>query len=145
MENTPIRSARAEDSGSVHRLLCLLEDTNLDPDVTERIFGEILASPAHRVLVAECGGAVAGMLHLRVEAQLHHAGIVAEIMELCVAEEFRARGIGAQLVAAAQGEAKAMGAPLLEVACNRRREAAHRFYEREGFSRSHFRFSRQIA
>lgn len=139
-----VRQAEIGDFDAVYALLCALEGVVLDRDAVSRIYAEVMENAASRVLVAERDGHVAGMLHLRFEAQLHHAARVAEIMELCVGESCRSQGVGAELVAKAQRIAEEAGASLIEVACNIKRGGAHRFYERQGLARTHYKFTRPL-
>ena len=108
-------------------------------------FGERLsaqrAGGLHTCLVCERGGAVLGMLNLRIEDQLHHARPAAEIMELVVADGHRGEGLGAALLEHARRLAAERGCEVLEVTSKMEREAAHRFYERMGMRKTHYRLS----
>jgi ribosomal protein S18 acetylase RimI-like enzyme len=59
----------------------------------------------------------------------------ATILGLIVAEEARGKGIGAELLNAAQTWAFARGVATVTVRSNVIRERAHRFYERAGYRR----------
>jgi GNAT superfamily N-acetyltransferase len=56
----------------------------------------------------------------------------------------RSGGIGARMMEFAEEHARAQGAALLELTSNKTRGAAHRFYERLGFSRSHEGFKKKL-
>ncbi|RZN15496.1 MAG: GNAT family N-acetyltransferase [Methanosarcinales archaeon] len=56
--------------------------------------------------IAESDWYVVGFANLHILPQLHHAGLVGEILELLVHESLRGRGIGAQLVSRIEQEAK---------------------------------------
>lgn len=60
----------------------------------------------------------------------------AEIVGLVVGAAWRGRGIGVQLVAAAESWARRAGASQLRVRSNVVREATHRFYEHRGMTRT---------
>lgn len=49
----------------------------------------------------------------------------------------RGSGLGAELMRLATERARAHGCGLVQLTSNKRRTAAHRFYERLGFARSH--------
>lgn len=66
-------------------------------------------------------------------------------MELAVAPGCRNRGLGAELLREAAVAAIAQGCVQIELACNTLRTDAHRFYEREGFKRYHYKFSKPLA
>lgn len=136
-----IRLAAEGDFAAIYDLVCDMEGTHLPLDVFERIFLHQLNDPDHRFLVAEEDGAVMGVLHLRMEEQLHHAARVAEIMELAVAQGSRSQGVGARLFAHACEVAREEGCVQIEVACNQLRERAHHFYERQGMHNFHYKFS----
>ncbi len=75
---------------------------------------------------------------------LHHGALVGEIQELFVDKSLRGQGIGAQMVDYARLFAKRSGCVLLEVASNRRRKRTHRFYEQQGFRKSHYKFTYEL-
>ena len=78
---------------------------------------------------------------LRLEGQLHHAAEVMEIVELCVDEKARNQGIGHLMIEYAKHLAKVKDAEILELTTKQKRKAAHRFYEREGFKNTHFKYT----
>jgi GNAT superfamily N-acetyltransferase len=57
------------------------------------------------------------------------------ILGLVVGEQTRGKGIGADLLRAAESWAFERGAPAVVVRSNVIRDRAHRFYEREGYRR----------
>jgi GNAT superfamily N-acetyltransferase len=61
----------------------------------------------------------------------------AKIESVHVAPNLRGQGIGARMMQHAIAEAKAAGAGIVELMSDTRREAAHRFYDRLGFTASH--------
>ena len=65
-------------------------------------------------------------------------------MELAVAPGHRGRGLGARLLAEAERIALENGCVQIELACNRLRTNAHRFYEREGMKNFHCKFSKPL-
>lgn len=139
-----IRLAMAADFAAVYRLLCALEETELPRAGAAAAYAELLTAAGHTVWVAEEAGAVIGFAHLRTEAQLHHAARVAELMELAVDAAWRGQGIGRALLDTAADFAAADGCIQIELACNRLRTAAHRFYAREGLHPFHFKFSKPL-
>ena len=139
-----IRAAAAADRDAVYALICEMEQKTLDSDAFSAIFAHQLQSGGYLHLIFEQEGAAAGFLSLRMERQLHHAAAVAEVLELVVAPAHRGRGLGSALLSRACREAAARGCVQLEVACNRLRQDAHRFYRREGLRPFHLRFSRSL-
>jgi len=139
-----IRTADAADFGAIYHLVCRLEDRTLPKEAFYEILTAQLADPAHCFLLAETAGQPAGLLHLRIEAQLHHAGQIAEILELIVDAPFRGQGLGESLIRAACRCARERGCLQLEAACNLSRTASHLFYERQGMARTHYKFSKLL-
>jgi PhnO protein len=58
----------------------------------------------------------------------------------------QARGlkVGSQLLAWAEEVARQAGAELTELSTSVKRTDAHRFYVREGYTQSHFRFTKPL-
>lgn len=107
-------------------------------------FYTMLSSASHLLLVAEEEGQIVGLLHLRMEFQLHHCGTVAEIMELIVSREVRSKGIGAALLKAAREQAIQHHCIQFEVTSNQKRKQAHRFYQREGLEQTHIKMTEAL-
>ena len=129
----PIRPLREADLRAVADLAQQLGYAASPAELTDR-FGPLAHSPAHAVLVAESAeGGVAGWIHVGTSLALIH-GPEAEIHSLVVDERLRGRGIGAALVAAAEAWARSRDLRRVRVRCQVKREDAHRFYTREGFT-----------
>lgn len=94
-----------------------------------------VASPDRVTYVACEGPAVVGWVDVFV---VHHlqAGVSAEIGGLVVSDVCRGMGIGAQLLRRAEDWARARGLDRVVVRSRSTREAAHRFYLREGYEQT---------
>ena len=92
-----IREAKAEDCAAVHALAEALEGCTLDGAAFREIYLRQRSSPAWRCLVFETAGETVGFINMRIEAQLHHAGRVAEIVEFAVRDDLCGGGIGRRL------------------------------------------------
>ncbi len=134
------RISRGSDAAALYRLICELEEKQLDQNGFYEIYRSQLENPWYRCWVWEEDGLVVGMLNLRLERQLHHARPAAEILEFAVLKSHRGKGIGCALFSQALDWAKENGCELLEVACNQKRTDAHRFYRTMGMAQSHYRF-----
>lgn len=139
-----VRKGKAEDCREIYRCICDLEQKELPWDIFSRMYGEMLADSRHVFLVWEQAGQVKGVLHLRIEWQLHHAALVAEIMEFVVDQDVRSNGIGSEMLAYADQVAEEAGCAQIEVACNQLRKNTHRFYLREGMHNFHYKFSKPL-
>ena len=136
-----IRPAEIRDLRTVYALLCALEDCALPEAAFAETYAHNLAQPSIRCLVAEEGGIVRGFVSLHMDRHLHHAALVGEIQELIVEEAWRSRGVGVELLRAAQHEARAAGCSHLELNSGFPRTRAHVFYERNGWAKDHYNFT----
>ena len=98
-----------------------------------------MLDPQQYYMLAEIDSIPVGYIALRIETQLHHAGKVAEILELYVMPDYRNKKIGARLIEEAVKIARLNNCKIIEVATNKLRTDALKFYEREGFIPTHFK------
>ena len=139
-----IRQASASDSSAVFELICDLESTRFDYPRFEKLYVGNLSNDGIFYLVSEEEGEVTGFLSCHGQTLLHHMGKVFEIQELVVKESLRNRKIGELLVRKAEELVKQGGDRFIEVATNIKREAAHRFYDRCGYARTHYKFTKDL-
>ncbi len=139
-----IRLAVSADQLEIYSLICALEETSFPQEMFAWGFYTMLSSASHLLLVAEEEGQIIGLLHLRMEFQLHHCGTVAEIIELIVSREVRSKGIGAALLKAAREQAIQHHCIQFEVTSNQKRKQAHRFYQREGLEQTHIKMTEAL-
>jgi GNAT superfamily N-acetyltransferase len=89
------------------------------------------------VLIAEADGEIVGVLSASWQRAIHVPGVYATIQDLWVDEDWRSRGVGAELVEAIASQARARGVSRLEVGLPRETFAAiastESFYRRNGF------------
>ena len=64
-------------------------------------------------------------------------GLYCQVEAVRTASDLRGRGIGAQLMAVIEAEARRRGAARIQLTSNQRRADAHRFYERLGYEPTH--------
>jgi GNAT superfamily N-acetyltransferase len=138
MSSPPIdlisREIIARDAAAVARLSGELGYPVSSEEMKRRI--ESLARlPDHAVYVACVSGEVVGWIHVQVSHHLQ-AEPRAEIGGLVVSSEARSRGIGRRLVAVAEEWALQQGLKSIVVRSRATREAAHRFYLREGYTQT---------
>ncbi|THA80756.1 GNAT family N-acetyltransferase [Streptomyces sp. A0592] len=123
------------------------EDRVLDPATTavgeehERAFAAIESDVRNEMLVltdSEDCGIVLGCLQLTYIPGLGQGGQERALVEAVrVRADRRGEGLGAELMRLAAERARGRGCGLIQLTSNKRRTAAHRFYERLGFARSH--------
>lgn len=138
-----IEPALLKDEEAVWRLTCELEEEALPREAFGEAYRFLLSAPGEHVFLLLDGEAL-GYVHLRIAPQLHHASLIAEIQELVIAPSCRGRGMGRALLTHALSFARERGACMAELTSNFTREGAHRFYEREGFRRSSYKFIRAL-
>ena len=104
----------------------------------ERALARIMESPDNQLFVATLDGAVIGTFQVTIIPGLVGGGrLRAKFESVHVLPRHRGGGIGAKMIAHAIEVAKGRGAGIVELSSNKKRLAAHRFYERLGFARSH--------
>ena len=103
-----------------------------------RAFDALDADPAHLLVAAGIGGEVVGTLQLTVLPGLARRGALRGQLEgVHVRSDHRGAGVGSAMVRWAIDEARRRGCALVQLASQKRRSDAHRFYERLGFTGSH--------
>ncbi|MEU9299316.1 GNAT family N-acetyltransferase [Streptomyces sp. NPDC048269] len=139
------RTATREDLPAVLALLAD-EDRVVDPasiivdEARERAFAAIGADARNEMLVLtdDDGAAVLGCLQLTYIPGLGQNGRDRALVEAVrIRADRRGGGLGAELMKLAAERARERGCALIQLTSNKRRTAAHRFYERLGFARSH--------
>lgn len=94
------------------------------------------AAPGVRVFIFSLAGLPVGTYTLFVLPLLAHAGALEAIVEdVAVHPEAQGQGIGRRMMEHARALAAEAGCYKLALSSNRKREAAHAFYERIGFER----------
>ncbi|ALB64095.1 PhnO protein [Cronobacter condimenti 1330] len=145
MPDCEIRPATIDDEAHVYALLCELKQATFDRDAFREGFRRILARPDTHLLLACEQGDTLGMISLHLQYHLHHLRLIGEIQELVVMPRTRGTGVGKALLAHAEAIAREAGAELTELSTSVKRHDAHRFYEREGYIRTHVRFTKPLA
>lgn len=109
----------------------------LAPDEAQQLYAEFARYPNYRLFVACDGGdgVVVGSYALLIMHNLAHRGTPSAIAEdVVVAPDRQGRGIGRQMMAHAVVQARQAGCYKLALSSNRKRRAAHAFYESLGFA-----------
>jgi ribosomal protein S18 acetylase RimI-like enzyme len=140
-----IRAARRADVPAIVALLAddplgRERERNTDPLPAAywQAFDDLAVYPGNFLFVAEAGGSVIGCLQLTVMPGLSHCGTRrGQIEAVRVAAASRSSGVGEHLVRHAIDMARSEGCGLVQLTSDRSRTAAHRFYERLGFTGSH--------
>ena len=152
MSEVVIREARAEDLEGIVRLheadALGQHGDRWSPEnrhAYAAAFAAIGESRDNILYVAQRDGRVVGTFQLTfIPSLTGHGSLRARVGSVQVAEALRSQGIGARMMAQAAEVARARGARSIELASNKTRVDAHRFYERLGFTRSHEGFRKGL-
>jgi len=137
-----VRKAGIADQEVIYKLICGLENTELDRAGFDFAFNRNIENNSIGYFLAVYADKPVGMVSCHIQPLLHHAALVAEIQEMYVEADFRSFQIGKSLMRHAVAFAKSEGAIQIEVTSRNTREQAHRFYQREGFEKSHVKLVR---
>jgi ribosomal protein S18 acetylase RimI-like enzyme len=131
------REATAEDIAGIHGLALELAETVGDNPPTEETVGarleELLNEPRARVLVAENGAGIAGVVSFWIKPDLAHGDTVVEVPMLVITEDHRRTGVGKLLMEEVRNVASDNGASQIELVATRANVAAREFYRSLGF------------
>lgn len=139
-----LRPAGNNDANQVYPLICQLVGFDFDRNSFEKTFDNNLKKDSVFYWVIEKENRVIGFVSLHLQQLLHHQKRVAEVQELCVDVKFTGMGFGKLLLDEAILEAEKQNCEIIELAASNKRVEAHRFYEREGWERSHYKFTKKF-
>jgi GNAT superfamily N-acetyltransferase len=128
-----VRHAEPDDAAQVATLLAELGyPGNQVADVRQRL--DLWANETtSRVLVGERHKQVLGIIAVTAIPYLEHAGRWGRIVALVVSSTCRGRGVGRQLVQAAEEAASELGCVVMEVTTALSRTDSHLFYQALGY------------
>jgi GNAT superfamily N-acetyltransferase len=106
----------------------------------------ICPNPCFRTMVAECDGAVIGMMGMSSVPQYEVDGIMVQVNVIVVHPEHRERGVATALMGKADEWARQIGAGgvFLTSGIKPERASAHRLYRRLGFEINGYRFVKKF-
>lgn len=140
-----IRQATAKDVEAICTFICDLEETTFDFEIFHQLYLQNIAGENNIYLVADdpVTNKAIGFISCHGQLLLHHLGMVYEIQEMFIHQDFRNQGIGQQLIGALEASLRDRECRSLEVSSNAKRTAAHAFYIRNGFKQSHVKFTKE--
>jgi len=140
-----IRECTAADFGQIASpLRQLWPSKQRDLERLRAACGRAPAGPTQRYVCAEGDGAVVAFCLLSVRNSVRQEALPANIDELVVDERYRGRGIGRALVDHMIDLARQLGCTRIELESAFHRECARAFYERLGFEKRAFLFSKPL-
>jgi GNAT superfamily N-acetyltransferase len=136
-----IEKAKLEDINALCDLLTLLFSQEVefkpDPDLQTKGLRMILNNPELGViLLARNDNRVVGMVNLLFSVSTALGAKVAILEDMVVIPTERGSGVGSRLLNAAINTARENGCQRITLLTDSDNEAAHRFYEKQGFVRS---------
>lgn len=122
------------------------EDASLPLDPRyEMAFADLDSDPNQRLIVAERDGVVVGTMQLSFLPGIAFRGAWrGQIEAVRIASTMRGQGLGGQMIEWAVAECRARGCRLVQLMSMRDRVDAHRFYEKLGWTKSHFGFKLKL-
>lgn len=105
----------------------------------------ILPDARYSTFVAKIGTELCGMIGTLTHLSHEHNDLSGKIVALVVSKEQRRSGVGRALIAAAEKDFAKRKVTRVTLTTRFERDAAHRFYEALGYSRTGFRFAKNLA
>ena len=136
-----IRRITSSDVPSAAALLAELGYPTTEADLGERLKA-IATNPDDAVLAAAEDGNILGLVSVHSFEMIHRPGRLGRITSLIVAASARGRGLGTNLLAAAEKHLRAYGCAKLEVTSGEQRSSAHDFYAANGYKEERVRFTK---
>jgi ribosomal protein S18 acetylase RimI-like enzyme len=140
----PVRHLTPSDVARLTPLMAELGYPTTTPDLAERV-AQVSANPDDAVLIAKEGECIVGMVAVHSFQMLHRPGRMGRITALVVATSAQGRGIGSELLAAAESHLRQHGCVQLEVTSAEQRLQAHGFYGARGYHEKRVRFVKSPA
>lgn len=122
------------------------EDASLPLDPRyEMAFVDLDSDPNQRLIVAERDGAIIGTMQLSYLPGIAFRGAWrGQIEAVRVVSSLRGQGLGQQMMEWALEQCRARGCRMVQLTSMRDRVDAHRFYEKLGWTKSHFGFKLKL-
>lgn len=143
MAGLTIRAAEVADAAALAALMCELGYETRTADMEMRL-ETILKDSRYLTLVAVSDGKICGMIGCFCQSSYEHNDPGGRIMALVVSREMRGRGIGGELLRAAERDFLAKNINRIAINTRFERKEAHEFYEKEGYVRNGFRFVKEL-
>lgn len=139
-----IREAEVSDAGSLATLMVELGYATTEGEMRERL-KKILPDARFKTFVAHVDDHVCGMIGMIAHASYEHNDPGGRIIALVVSNEMRRRGVGQQLIRAAEKDFLSRKVTRIAVNTQLTRKEAHRFYEMLGYEKNGWRFVKDLS
>lgn len=139
-----IEEARLEDLEEVYNLICILEDDEINKDHFINVYKKAINNQNVKYLVYRKDHQIVGFLSFYIHKFLHHNNDTGEIVELIVKPEYRSLHIGDALICTIEEFAKECSLEQIELSTSTYRKRAHAFYEKHGYLKDHYNYTKNI-
>ena len=139
-----IRRLELSDVPNITPLMAELGYPTHNASLAQRV-AAVAANPGDAVLLAEEAGAIVGLVAVHSFEMLHRAGRLGRITALVVSASARRRGVGRDLLSAAESHLLSLGCIKLEVTSGEGRFDAHAFYAAHGYQEQRVHFVKNPA
>ena len=138
-----IRDAELNDAPKLAALMIELGYKTTSSEMRERL-KSILSDARYSTLVAENENEICGMIGTLTHVSHEHNNPSGKIIALVVSETGRRRGVGRDLISAAEKDFGRRNVTRVTLTTRFERDDAHGFYEALGYSRTGFRFAKNL-
>ncbi|MFT4309335.1 MAG: N-acetyltransferase family protein [Candidatus Woesearchaeota archaeon] len=139
------RKALLEDYDTIMILLRDLYDhDDIDYETTKRIFGDRLLSNNNIGIVMMIDDKIIGYSHTIIVSDIQTQGSIGLLTEFVINANHRNKGHGKRLMDETINQCKENGCIELRLTSNFRRGDAHKFYEKNGFSKTAYLYWKTI-
>jgi ribosomal protein S18 acetylase RimI-like enzyme len=138
-----IRDAKLSDAPALAALMCELGYETSNVEMHSRL-QTILRNASYSTIVAEVDNKLCGMIGTLTHASHEHDDFSGKIIALIVSTKQRRSGVGRALIAAVEQDFASRNVSRVTVTTRFEREEAHQFYEALGYSRTGFRFAKNL-
>ena len=138
-----IEYAKLEDKEEIYNLICILENKKIKKEHFDCVFENFLKDKDIIYLVYR-DKKIEGFLSFKINLYLHHDRDTGEIVELVVLPEKRSLKIGKQLIEKIEEIARNKKLEQIELSTSTYRKDAHRFYERQGYEKLHYNYTKDL-
>ena len=138
-----IKKAQKEDCKVVYSLMSELKE-NLDYNKFVKAYESNFNTDSVYYLILWENSVPIGFISIVINYQLHHADRVATIEELVVNKKYQGQRYGTILLDHGVKIAQKLECDVIELTSNFSREDAHRFYEKNGFKKSSYKFKMNL-
>jgi len=139
-----IRAAKLSDAPELAALMWELGYETASDEMRVRL-KSILRDAHYSTFVAKIGKELCGMIGTLTHTSHEHNDLSGKIVALVVSKEQRRGGVGRALIAAAERDFAKRNVTRVTLTKRFERDVAHRFYEALGYSRTGFRFAKNLA